>query len=141
MHPAAAILAAHRQAAALDVSLGEVGPGSAVLSLTVGPDMVNGLGVCHGGVLFALADLATTVAAGGGGRSVLVVGSTIELLSPAHLGTVVEARAVEVHARGRTAVYDTALAGPDGAVLALVRCRVRLVEGSAAPAVPAHPAT
>jgi acyl-CoA thioesterase len=41
---------------ALGMRLAAVGPGSAQLSMTVQPHMVNGHGMCHGGYIFTLAD-------------------------------------------------------------------------------------
>ena len=45
-----------RAAQSLGISLDEVGPGHATLSMRVRDDMVNGHGTCHGGFIFALAD-------------------------------------------------------------------------------------
>lgn len=122
---AAALLAAHGPATTLGVRVVEVGAGRAVLSLAVEPAMLNGLGVCHGGVLVSVAELAARVAAGTVGDDPQAVGASIELLSPARPGMVVEARAELVHQRGRSAVCDVAL-GAGGEALALVRTRLRL---------------
>ena len=49
-------------ARALDIQLLEYGPGHAVLSMLVRQDMCNGHGICHGGMLFTLADTAMAYA-------------------------------------------------------------------------------
>ena len=35
-----------------------IGPGQAVIAMTVQPAMVNGIGITHGGAIFTLADTA-----------------------------------------------------------------------------------
>ena len=42
----------------LGMTVVEVAEGHAVVTMTIGPEMVNGLGVCHGGFIFSLADSA-----------------------------------------------------------------------------------
>ena len=42
----------------LGFALVEIGPGRAVLRFTVAPHHLNSAGVCHGGIVFALADSA-----------------------------------------------------------------------------------
>ena len=53
------MLAADRLSNSLGVELRAIGTGRATMSLTVGDDMVNGHAICHGGVVFALADSAS----------------------------------------------------------------------------------
>ena len=48
--------------AGLGMEITAVGPGSATLTMTVRPDMLNGHGICHGGFVFALADSALAFA-------------------------------------------------------------------------------
>ena len=55
---AAAMWADDRASQALGMELREVGPGRAVLAMTVREDMVNGHAIGHGGLTFALADSA-----------------------------------------------------------------------------------
>jgi len=47
----------------LGMRIEEVGPGFAVLSMSVASTMVNGHGYCHGGYIFALTDSAFAFAA------------------------------------------------------------------------------
>jgi acyl-CoA thioesterase len=50
--------AGDRASQALGMTLDDVGPGTATMSLTVRDDMVNGHAIGHGGITFALADSA-----------------------------------------------------------------------------------
>jgi acyl-coenzyme A thioesterase PaaI-like protein len=47
---------------AMGMKIEKVGPGFAILSMSVGVDMVNGHGLCHGGFIFSLADSALAFA-------------------------------------------------------------------------------
>jgi uncharacterized protein (TIGR00369 family) len=50
-------------AATLGIELVEASKGHCVMRMTVRPDMLNGAGVAHGAVVFALADTASGAAA------------------------------------------------------------------------------
>ena len=55
---AAAMWSRDRAAQALGMRIEAVGPGRATLSMPVRGDMVNGHHICHGGLIFSLADTA-----------------------------------------------------------------------------------
>ena len=42
--------------AALGITIGVVTPGHATATMDIRDDMVNGLDICHGGLIFSLAD-------------------------------------------------------------------------------------
>ena len=52
------LYAGDHAAQALGLVLDEVGAGHARISMAVREDMINGHGICHGGILFTLADTA-----------------------------------------------------------------------------------
>ena len=53
---AAAMYERDTAARGLGITLGDVGPGRAVMQMTVTGAMLNGHDVCHGGFIFTLAD-------------------------------------------------------------------------------------
>ena len=108
----------------LGMTLEEVGPGRAVLSMTVRADMVNGHGVAHGGLVSALADSAFAFACNSRGVVTVAAGFDIELLEPSYLGDVLVATAKETVLRGRSGVYDVVVRRGE-AVVALFRGRSR----------------
>ena len=55
---AAALFERDRASQALGMRLSGVRPGWAQVSMCVRPDMTNGHGLCHGGIVFALGDSA-----------------------------------------------------------------------------------
>src|SRR3954453_19212157 len=87
------MLAADRASAALGIDVVEHGPGWARARMTVGPDMINGHQVAHGGLVFALADTAFACACNGWGPVTVAAGAEISFLAPARLGDDLEARA------------------------------------------------
>jgi enoyl-CoA hydratase/carnithine racemase len=50
--------------------------------MTVRPEMVNGHGLCHGGVIFTLADSAFAFACNSHGEPMVAAGANIEFLAP-----------------------------------------------------------
>ncbi len=53
-----AMLAGDQASKMLGMQVLEVGPGRAVISMVVRPDMLNGHAICHGGLITTLADSA-----------------------------------------------------------------------------------
>lgn len=76
--------------------LTEVREGFAVAEMTVEAKHINGGGVCQGGALFTLADLALAAVMNSHGKLTLGVESTITFLKSAKLGDKVIAEAKEI---------------------------------------------
>lgn len=76
--------------------LTEVHEGYAVAEMTVAAKHINGGGVCQGGALFTLADLALAAVMNSHGSLTLGVESTITFLKSAQLGDKITAEAKEV---------------------------------------------
>jgi acyl-CoA thioesterase len=100
---------------ALGIELLEAKGGTARMRMAVREDMINGHGLCHGGMLFTLADSACAYAANSRGPDSVAGGATIDYFEPARLGDVLEARAVELSRSGRRGVYDVTITSDDGA--------------------------
>ena len=111
---------------ALGITIEVERPGHATATMTVRPDMVNGLGVCHGGLLFTLADTAMAFASNAHGEATFAVHAEIDWLLPTREGQVVVAVASEIAKPGRTAVHDVEITA-DGELVAIFRGRTRSV--------------
>src|ERR1043165_9379700 len=85
----------------LGIEVVEVKPGKAVLRMTVREDMLNGHGVCHGGVTFSLADTALALAVNAHGRRAASIEVSITYPAPAHEGDLLIATAEEQALRNR----------------------------------------
>lgn len=117
---AAAMWAQDRASPGLGMALRHVGPGTAQVSMTVAPSMLNGHGTCHGGLIFALADTAFAFACNTGGMASVASHCSISFLRPVPLGAHLVAHAEERHREGRSGIYDVRVM-LDGAAVAEFR--------------------
>lgn len=114
---------------ALGMRILEVGPGRAVLSMTVRPDMVNGHAIGHGGLTFTLADSAFAFACNSYNRRAVAAEAEIRFRAPTRLGDELVATAVERSREDRDGVYDVTVSSGDTLVAAFVG-RSREIGGS-----------
>jgi len=98
--------------------------------MDVSEAMVNGLGICHGGFIFTLADSACAFASNSYGRRMVLQSGQITLLSPAQLGMRLVAEGVERHRAERSAIYDVTVRNEGGEPIAEFRGHVRSVPGT-----------
>ncbi len=117
---AAAMWADDRASQALGMEILEIGPGRAVLRMTVREDMVNGHAIGHGGLTFTLADSAFAFACNSYDRRTVAAGAEIRFLVPTRLGDVLVATAVERSREARTGVYDVEVSCDDRLVATFV---------------------
>lgn len=118
-----------RTAHALGMELVSVSPGLATLRMAVRSDMVNGHDICHGGLIFTLADTAFAYACNSYNLNTVASACHIDFLSPAQEGDVLEASAVERSATGRTGVYDVTVRVAGGKAVALLRGKSYRIKG------------
>ncbi len=134
---AAAMYERDHAAQALGMQVAQVGPGSALLKMSVRRDMVNGHQICHGGMIFALADTAFAYACNSGNQATVASACQIDFIAPAREGETLEAEATERVAAGRTGVYDVSVRTADGRMIALFRGKSHRIGGSVAGSTPA----
>lgn len=122
--PVAAMLDADRASAGLAIELLEHGEGTAVVTMTVTPAMVNGHGIAHGGYVFLLADTGFACACNSYGPVTVAAAADIVFIAPARQGDLLRAEAQERTRYGRSGIYDVrVLRGPE--VIAEFRGRSR----------------
>ena len=105
----------------LGVQLLDVRPSEVAVRMAVRPDMLNGFGVCHGGVTFALADSALAFASNTNGQVTVSIENSITYPAPAAAGDVLTAVASEETAANRVAFYAVRVTKQDDTVVALFR--------------------
>jgi acyl-CoA thioesterase len=120
---AAALYAGDRASQALGIEILDVQPGRATAAMTVRPDMTNGHDICHGGMIFTLADTAFAFACNSHGVAMVGAGASIEFLAPARTGERLIATAVETSRTERHGIYDVVLAAASGETIAHFRGR------------------
>ena len=118
-----------RASQALGMRILEIRPGHARLALTVRADMVNGHQICHGGLIFTLADSAFAFACNTYDAVTVASSGTIEFLLPARLGDELTAIADERTRSKKTGVYDVAVRNQRGESVALFRGRSHEIGG------------
>ncbi|HJW27479.1 MAG TPA: hydroxyphenylacetyl-CoA thioesterase PaaI [Rhodocyclaceae bacterium] len=126
---AQAMWARDRAAQGLGLQLVSVQPGRSLIRMVVRPDMVNGHHICHGGMIFALADTAFAYACNSYNRNTVASACHIDFLAPAREGETLEAEAVEQSAAGRTGVYDITVRSLSGQTIALFRGKSYRISG------------
>src|SRR5262245_32026707 len=94
-------------------------PNAATVRMTVRPEMVNGFGVCHGGIAFSLADSALAFASNTHGRLTVSIENSIRYPAPIMPGDVLTAAAIELSASRRLAYFDVTVRKGDGEVVGL----------------------
>ncbi|WP_431709957.1 hotdog fold thioesterase [Glutamicibacter uratoxydans] len=130
-----AILTDDHAAAWMGLELLAVGDGTATISMQLRKEMLNGFGIAHGGMVFALADTAFALscnpAEGSADTITVASGVDINFLKPGIPGRTLTARGERVAQQGRSGVYDITVtqSTPSGEdeVLAIFRGRSRTI--------------
>ena len=105
------------------------GPGRAAVTMAIRPDMVNGHRICHGGLVFTLADSAFAFACNSYGDNTVAAGASIEFLRPAREGDLLRAVATERWRAGRAGIYEIEVTNQRGETVALFRGRSHQIAG------------
>jgi acyl-CoA thioesterase len=126
---ASALYERDRASQALGMRIAAVRPGWAQVTMTVRADMVNGHRVCHGGIVFALADSAFAFACNSYNESTVAAAAAIDFLAAAREGDELIAEAAELWRTGRNGIYEITVSNQRGERVALFRGRSYRVDG------------
>ncbi|HTH77533.1 MAG TPA: hydroxyphenylacetyl-CoA thioesterase PaaI [Ramlibacter sp.] len=108
-------------------------PGSAVMRMQVREEMLNGHEICHGGLIFTLADSTFAFACNSHNKVTVAAGCSIEFLKPGKLGDVLTCEGVERVLQGRHGIYDMKVTNQRGEVVAMFRGKSAHVQGTVIP--------
>lgn len=97
--------------------------GSAITTMTVTADMVNGFGICHGGFVFTVADTAFAFACNSKNRITVAADASIDFLHPVILGDALTAIAKEVYRGGSAGLTHVNVKNQKGDTVAIFRGR------------------
>jgi len=126
---AAALFERDHASKALGMRLAAVRPGWARVTMRVRADMVNGHGVCHGGIVFALGDSAFAFACNSHNESTLAAAASIDFLAGAREGDELTAEASELWRTRRNGIYEISVCNQRGERIALFRGRSYRIDG------------
>ena len=105
----------------LGMKIESCGPGRATVSMRIRPDMVNGHRICHGGLIFALADSAFAFACNTQGRIAMSIENGITYPRPVGPGDVLTAVATEESASYRLGFYRVVVTNQKDETVAIFR--------------------
>ncbi|WP_299608644.1 hydroxyphenylacetyl-CoA thioesterase PaaI [uncultured Tateyamaria sp.] len=115
---------------ALGMEIKHIAPGHATLTMPVRDDMLNGHGICHGGMIFTLADSAFAFACNTYNMLTVAQQNQITYLTPGQPGELLTATATETARQGRSGTYDVTVTGADNRQIALFRGLSRTIQGT-----------
>jgi len=104
--PVEAMLASDAATRMLGIEVLDYGEGWARTRMTVRDDMVNGHGICHGGIVFSLADTAFACACNSWGPVTVAASCDIVFVAAARVADVLIAEARARARYGRNGIYD-----------------------------------
>jgi acyl-CoA thioesterase len=114
----------------LGMKLEHVAPGTAVMSMSVTPAMVNGHGLCHGGYIFTLADSTFAFACNSRNQRHVAQSCQINYLAPGKLGMRLVAEARERYRAERSGICDVTVKSDKGETIAEFRGVSRAISGT-----------
>jgi len=115
---ARAMLAAEGTGLAWGIGIEEAREGYARIRMTLRPDMLNGHGIAHGGMVFALADTAFAYACNSRNVRTVAAQASIVFLDSARDGETLIAEAQETALVGRSGVCTVKVRTEDGRAIA-----------------------
>jgi acyl-CoA thioesterase len=105
----------------LGIKVMEIKEGYSKITMTIRKEMINGLGIIHGGVAFSMADSAFAFACNN--RNVLSVAldTSINFLKPVHIDDVLIAEAKELHNGRSTGLYHITITNQHEHIVAVFK--------------------
>ena len=114
----------------MGMQISNMDEGIASLILTVQAHHCNGHGICHGGIIFSLADSAFAFACNSRNQATVAQHNTISYIAPGQLGDTLTADAREVSLSGRNGIYDVTVINQDNKKIAEFRGMSRAINGN-----------
>jgi len=127
-----AMFSRDRAAQMLGMRVIRIRPGQAEVVMRVLPEMINGHDVCHGGLVFSLADTAFAYACNSYNETTVAAAGSIDFLAPARAGDELTAVGHELWRTGRSGLYEITVTNQRGERVALFRGRSHRIRGEVA---------
>ncbi len=105
----------------LGISIIEIREGYSKIKMKVRTEMMNGLGVVHGGIAFSLADSAFAFACNSRNNLSLALDTSINFIKPVHAADELIAEAQEIHNGASTGLYQVVIKNQDDHIVAIFK--------------------
>lgn len=111
----------------LGIQVLEVNPDQCVAQLVIRQDMLNGFGLAHGAISYALADSVLAFAANAGGRQALTLSTDVMYTQKVELNDTIRASATLVHKTKQYAKYTIYITNQHGNTVSIFNGLVHLL--------------
>ena len=105
----------------LGIQILEVKEGYSKTQMEVREEMINGLGIVHGGITFSLADSTFAFACNNRNNLSVALDTSINFLKPVHVGDTLIAEAKEIHNGKSTGLYHITIFNQRDHVVAIFK--------------------
>ncbi|MEO8765593.1 MAG: hydroxyphenylacetyl-CoA thioesterase PaaI [Ginsengibacter sp.] len=105
----------------LGIEIIEIRAGYSKIKMAVRSEMMNGLGIVHGGIAFSLADSSFAFACNSRNNLSVALDTSINFLKPAHVGDELTAEANEIHNGKSTGLYQVTITNQRGHTIAVFK--------------------
>jgi acyl-CoA thioesterase len=118
---AARLLATDEFSKWLGIEVVEIKPGYSKVKMKIRSEMLNGFKICHGGVIFSIADSAFAFASNSHGRLAVAIETSIAFPASVKEGDELTAVAEEQSLRNSIAVYNVLVVNQSGEKIGIFR--------------------
>lgn len=105
----------------LGIQIIEIKEGYSKIKMSVRKEMINGLGIVHGGVAFSLSDTAFAFACNSRNNLSVALDTSINFLKPVQPGDELTAEAKEIHNGKSTGLYHITITNQRNHIVALFK--------------------
>ena len=105
----------------LGIEIEQIKEGYCRIRYSVTPDMLNGFGIIHGGVVFAASDSAFAFACNSHGRLAVALDVSITFTKSALVNEILSVEAKEVFLGNKTSLYDIITRNEKGEIIAVFK--------------------
>ncbi|MEP7110921.1 MAG: hydroxyphenylacetyl-CoA thioesterase PaaI [Ferruginibacter sp.] len=105
----------------LGISIIEITEGYSKIQMTVRTEMINGLGIVHGGIAFSLGDSCFAFACNNRNILSVALDTSINFIKPIYPGDILTAEAKEIHNGKSTGLYHITISNQKGHIVALFK--------------------
>ena len=105
----------------LGIELVAIKEGYSKILLRIRPEMINAIGMAHGGIVFSLADTALALACNGRNKASVTLESAINFIKPVHENDIISAETTEIHNGQSTGLYQITITNQAGSKVAVFK--------------------